>query len=155
MNKDFKKRLQEIKRNIDKNIDPTKFDFLKKEVVEQIKKRTQAARKGVNADGSMFTLPKLSEPYVEFRKTFKKLSSETSPNRSNLTLTGSMLNDMVAERSGFTFKFSFKDELNSKKANWVALGGRRFFDLSKSERNGLQRKISDIIRQEIIKMFNS
>ena len=151
----LKDRLKQLERDVSKNIDPKAFDFILDEVPETIRKRTLLG-KGVPSDGAPNTsLKPLSKNYIKFRSKYKLLSGKTTAKKSNLTLTGKMLDDISAVRNGFTFVFSFKDELNKKKASWVTEGGRRFFDLSKSERNGLQRKISDIIRQEIIKMFNS
>lgn len=155
MKNSLKDRLKQIEKEVAKNIDPKTFDFILDEVPETIRKRTLLG-KGVPNDGAPNTsLKPLSKNYIKFRSKYKSLSGKTTAKKSNLTLTGKMLDDISAVRNGFTFVFSFKDELSKKKASWVTEGGRRFFDLSKSERNGLQRKISDIIRQEIIKMFNS
>jgi hypothetical protein len=155
MAKTLKDKLRELEKEVSKNIDPKKFDFILSEVPETIRKRTLLG-KGVPSDGAQNTsLDPLSKNYVKFRSKYKQLSGKTTARKSNLTLTGKMLDDIIGRRNGFTFTFSFKEELSRKKAAWVTDGGRRFFDLSKSERNGLQRKISDIIRQEIIKMFNS
>lgn len=149
----LKDRLKQLEKEVQKNINPKKFDFILTEVPDQIRKRTLLG-KGVPSEGSANTsLKPLSKSYKKFRKTFKQLSPKTTANKSNLTLTGKMLDDISSVRNGFTFTFSFKDELSKKKANWVTGQGRRFFDLSKSERIGLERKIGDIIRQEIIKIF--
>lgn len=149
----LKDRLKTLEKEVSKNINPKVFDFILTEVPETIRKRTLLG-KGVPSEGAANTsLKSLSKSYKKFRSKYKQLSNKTTPNKSNLTLTGKMLDDISAVRNGFTFTFSFKDELSKKKANWVTENGRRFFDLSKSERNGLQRKIGDIIRQEIIKIF--
>jgi hypothetical protein len=82
-----------------------------------------------------------------------ELSSNTTPKRSNLTLTGEMLNSIVGVQNGLRFTFFFSNPESDKKARLNKENGRRFFDLSKSERMGLQRQISAIMRESLRALF--
>ena len=154
-------------------VDPAKFDFLKEEIPERIKIRTRLG-KGVDA-GELGWLDPLSPNYVLFRKgkmsfrtkrgtkrvfpifNFKKpeLSQFTSPGRSNLTLTGKMLDSIVGTRSGFKFTFYFNTKEADDKAKWAREKGRNFFELSRSEKQGFSRKIEQIIKDTIRELFKS
>jgi hypothetical protein len=134
---------------------PSSFDFLLDpsnldSVPNIIRTRTRLGK------GLLGRLKELSPKYIEARKKFKGLyKKETSPERSNLTRTGIMLNSIIGNRVGTLFTFFFKDEDSDKKAYWADQTGRPFFDLTPPERNRLQRKISAIIREEIRKLFKS
>lgn len=86
-------------------------------------------------------------------KGLPELSEFTTPTKSNLTLTGQMLESIKGTRNGTRFTFSFSNSFAAQKARWVTDQGRRFFDLSKSERMGLERKIAKIIRENIRAIF--
>ena len=130
-------------------IDPSKFDFLLQEIPRIIKVRTRLGK------GLLGKLKELTPKYVEIRKKDKSLYNETAPKRSNLTRTGEMLNSIIGSRSGSLFTFRFSNTDSDKKAYWADQTGRPFFDLTPSERNGLQRKISAIIRDTIRQLFKS
>jgi len=76
-----------------------------------------------------------------------KLSSDTKPAKSNLTLTGEMLSSIEGKRSGSLFTFFFSNSFSSDKARWAKEGGRPFFGLSETDKKGLTTKISSIFRQ--------
>lgn len=130
-------------------VDPSKFDFLLQEIPRIIKVRTRLGK------GLLGKLKELTPKYVEIRKKDKSLYNETTPKRSNLTRTGEMLNSIIGSRSGSLFTFRFSNTDSDKKAYWADQTGRPFFDLTPSERNGLQRKISAIIRDTIRQLFKS
>lgn len=130
-------------------IDPSKFDFLLQEIPRIIKVRTRLGK------GLLGKLKELTPKYVEIRKKDESLYNETTPKRSNLTRTGEMLNSIIGSRSGSLFTFRFSNTDSDKKAYWADQTGRPFFDLTPSERNGLQRKISAIIRDTIRQLFKS
>jgi hypothetical protein len=152
-------KLAQLKMKVtQKLLDGGEFDFIIKEVSTQIQKRTRLG-KGVNDSGELKTLNKLSDKYVNQRKKLQ-LDSRTTPKKSNLTRTGQMLDAIQGIRNGSLFTFSFKEsrddgEKNSDVAKWAREKGRRFFDLSKSERVGLSRKISQVIKKKIKELFNS
>jgi hypothetical protein len=105
---------------------------------------------------------KLTFKTVTVQDKFKapKLSPLTRPAKSNLTFSGQMLDAIQGIRRGSLFTFTFKEsrsdgENNSAIARYAREKGRRFFDLSKSERIGLSRKISQVIKNKIKELFNS
>jgi hypothetical protein len=130
-------------------VDPKKFDFLLQEIPRIIKVRTRLGK------GLLGRLKELSPKYIDARKKDKSLYNETTPKKSNLTRTGEMLNSIIGTRSGTLFTFFFSNTDSDKKAYWADETGRPFFDLTPSERNGLQRKISAIIKDTIRQIFKS
>lgn len=146
----------------------TDTDFLLDEIPRIIRTRTRLG-KGVDTGGELKRLDPLSPDYKKARSRAFNLADETTPNRSNLTATGLMLEDIQGKKRGTTYSFSFKNNprpgLNganapssAKIAGYVTEQGRRFFDLSRSERKGLQRKLSAAIRRtvrQITKQFDN
>jgi len=153
-------KLKQYANAVEKAIDPKAFAFLvsgddPRSVPSIIKKRTQLGY-GVPSEGAGNTkLKSLSAKYIIFRQKNKagNLSSNTTPKRSNLTLTGDMLNSIVGVQNGLRFTFFFSTPESDKKARLNRENGRRFFDLSKSERMGLQRQISAIMRESLRALF--
>lgn len=140
--------------NAVKLVNPSKFDFLIDEIPRIIKVRTRLG-KGVE-NGSFYSLQSqkpLSPKYQKFRKKFTGLSQFTTPKRSNLTLTGQMLDSIKGIRSGLRFTFFFDNTDADKKAKWAADGGRPFFELSNSEKNGIFRRVTQIIKEELRSIF--
>jgi len=143
------------------------FNFLLDEVPRIIKVRTQLG-KGVSENGGKLApLKRLeNERYRELRKTSDKLSSNTTPGRSNLTATGQLLDAIRGDRSGTEFRFFFQSKRTtdlsgrtSKATNQdIVRGqeaqGRPFFFLAKTELTGLSRKIRDAITGRISRLFN-
>ena len=89
-----------------------------------------------------------------------KLDKNTTPGRSNLTATGQLLNalrgvykrrsiiiDFRKETRGPDFRGVKGKATNSDIVGYQEGQGRRFFDLSNSELNGLRRKIANRIRK--------
>lgn len=150
-------KLKQIKRQVEATLGDNKdFDFLLTEIPAQIEKRTRLG-KGVSEGGELEKLKPLSEKYVKFRKG--KVSGLTSPKKSNLTFTGQMLSAIKGVRNGTLFTFFFTGKRDDGKSNaeiaqYAREKGRPFFNLSNSERNGLQRKISKIIKESIKKLFD-
>lgn len=149
--KALKKKVED---GLDKNPD---LDFILEEVPRIIRVRTRLG-KGVDK-GNISKLNPLSEKYIEKRKK-GKLSAETKPKKSNLTFTGQMLDAIVGVRKGTHFIFSFKgsrgdsDKTNDDLAKYAREKGRPFFELSESERKGLSRKITTIIKESIKKLVD-
>jgi hypothetical protein len=150
-------RLLELSKLTEKAIDPAKFDFIKTFVPDQIRKRTQLGYGVPSENASNAKLEKLSPKYI-IKRGNSDISENTSPARSNLTFTGDMLGSIMGTRNGLRFTFFFGTSAADKKAQWAREGGkgrpkRRFFDLSSSERNGLQRQISAIMRESLRALF--
>lgn len=95
---------------------------------------------GVETTGGQKTrLKALSSKYINYRKVFKGLSSETSAARSGLTLTGSMLDSLQVTSVGsnsITIEPTGSDRKgvsNANKAAWQQEKGRNFLSLSRQE----------------------
>lgn len=141
------KQLAEKTRLLNKMSNDGVFDYLLKEIPDRIRTRTRLGK------GLLGTLKELSPKYVRFRKTFDELSPDATANRSNLTLTGRMLDTITAIRKGTIFTFSFKDEPERRKAKWADETGRPFFDLLPTEEKAIRRDIKKIIKDKITSLF--
>lgn len=126
---------------------PNKFDYLLEAVPNRIRIRTRLGK------GLLGKLKELSPKYKKFREGFNELHSETTSNRSNLTLTGEMLYSIIGKRKEYSFKFIFANDASDMKAYWASKTGRPFFELLPSERNGIQREISEIIMKNLRAIF--
>ena len=152
-------KLAQIQKRIEQQLSRNKdLDFLLKEIPEQIQKRTRLGR-GVNESGAIYKFDPLSEKYIDRRKK-SSLDPYTKPTRSNLTFTGQMLRSIEGVRRGTLFIFTLgglrsDGKSNSDLAKWNEEKGRRFFDLSNSERLGLSRQISKILTKSIKKLFDN
>jgi mRNA-degrading endonuclease RelE of RelBE toxin-antitoxin system len=158
---DAAKRIRELREKTDKLVEElakkVEFNFLmegKDSIPERIRRRTRLG-KGVTKSGDLQTLKKLDPKYIKWRKN-QSLPPETKPSKSNLTLTGSMLNNIKGKRSGtkliFYFVGSTRGVENEKKAKYARELGRNFFALSKTEKNGILTKIRSIISRAIRKL---
>ena len=89
--------------------------------------------------GQKSKLKALSQRYINYRRVFKGLSSETSATRSGLTLTGSMLDSLKVTSIGtksITIEPTgndWKNVSNANKAAWQQQKGRNFLSLSRQE----------------------
>lgn len=93
---------------------------------------------------------------IKFKaKNLPKMSSDARPSRSNLTLTGEMLSSIIGTRAANIFTFTFSNPEADKKAYYARNGGRPFFGLSKTDEDGLRKKIAGIIRQQMRQLFKS
>ena len=95
---------------------------------------------GVNViGGNKAKLRPLSPNYIEYRKLFKGLSGEARAKKSNLTLTGSMLDSLAVTSVGsnsITIEPTGSDKFNvsnQNKAAWQQKQGRNFLSLSRQE----------------------
>jgi hypothetical protein len=96
------------------------------------------------------------ERYIPFRKSFPNLSGDTTPNKSNLTLTGQMLDSMQVKEVtkgkvtvGPAGPRNDTTDTNEKIAEYVAEQGRPFNTLTKPELKGL----TDLVRNKITKLL--
>ena len=107
--------------------------------------------------GNPSRLKRLSEQYVRFRRGFRSLASDTSPSKSNLTLTGQMLASVQTTkvRQGTKGKalvlVSTKGRANINKAEWQADQGRIFMNLSKKELKEIKGSIEKSIKSKLRK----
>lgn len=114
-------------------------------VVERIRKRTRLGKGVEEFRASPQTLKKLSANYIKQRKK-SKLSSDTTPARSNLTKTGKMLNDLIFRIQGDSIIVEFKTKASARKAGFVS-EDRPFLTLSEPEYQGLVK----LVRREVLK----
>lgn len=141
----FLKDLNKIKKSVEKDL----ID-VGEEAVKLIKKRTRLGF-GVSEHGKpKKKLKKLSSGYVSARKR-NKPKGPTTPSKSNLTLSGDMLDDLEAtEKSDGTIEIGFSNKKEEEKAGWVS-EDRPFNNLSKSEIKQLQQKLGESIKEAIKK----
>lgn len=130
------------------------LEELGEDVVAMVKKRTRLGY-GCSEDGDKERLEPLSPSYVKTRKNRKKtghLSEATSPAKSNLTLTGEMLDSLEssANNEGELF-IELSDDFSRRKAEWVTEKGRPFMGLTKQE----EKRVRDLIKAEIAKLVKS
>lgn len=121
------------------------MEALAKEAITLVVKRTRLGY-GVSRNlGTRSSLKRLSETYVKYRRSFRDLSATTRAGKSNLTLTGDMLNSMKITRlkdgsvSIGPTGTNRRGELNSQIAVYNAQRGRTFNRLSLNEFNQLRR----------------
>ena len=159
---DIKKVSEKIKKELTKAIDRKLYDQIGKEASQLIRTRTRLG-KGVSEVGSFEKLKKLEGSTKKTRRKFKEnLSELTTPNRSNLTATGQML-DAITHKptqknvtitiSGsrdreLTINYSTKS--NKRVADNVQKNGRVFFKLANVEITEIRRTIEQLLK-EIIK----
>lgn len=128
-----------------------------KDAAERIKKRTRLGYgvEGGVRGGQRERLGKLSDSYIATRKKARrsgKLSSATSPKRSNLTFTGQLLDSlrgMVKGNKIIVYLKKNRDDgkTNPQVAGYVENGGRPFFELTDKEVKGLRNNIKkDLIK---------
>lgn len=149
--------MRRIEQSIDEAIQPQHMIPVAEHAVDLIVKRT---RLGYGVDrqfGSKQALKRLSDPYKEFRKRFSGLSDATSPGKSNLTLTGQMLDSVKVIRATkgkihFGPTGNRSDGLsNMQVAKYQERQGRVFNRISQLEYNQTlrfyRREFGDLLRK--------
>ena len=132
--------IKQIEAALGKGINPKNLSITARKTANSIKKRTRLG-KGVKQDGAKLNkLDPLTPTYKKQRKKLK-LSSDTTPAKSNLTKSGSMLNDIKTKTTSSGFEIFFGSDKNKEKAE--GLGKKRpFFFISSFE---LKLIIEDIL----------
>lgn len=167
---DIRKQLSKIQREIEDAVKtttgPRMMMRLGNEAIKRIQTRTRLGRGVAYGSGERpksTPLKPLSEAYREYRTRVRKadgqrkkrisLSPLTSPGKSNLTFTGQMLSNikLIEAKQGY-FELGIVGEredglTNEEVAEFVAKGGREFFDLTEPEVEGLRA----IIRLDLTK----
>jgi hypothetical protein len=127
-------------------------------IVDIIKLRTR-----IEGEGLKGKLPALtSEAYKKLRAKSKNLSSETSPNESNLTATGQLIDALKSKVTGSKISITInnnkrKKELNGSKSGYtnneirkfVEDNGREFLGLTAAENKEALDLTTQIIETEI------
>jgi hypothetical protein len=160
--------IKKVRELVDKVLTPKLMEEIAIDVKSRIVKRSKGG-KGVGFGGGLESFDELPPLYVEYRKKWEdNLAEFAAPERSNISATGSMLNSIRHQVSGFVVKLFFEDtprktltgkpEKTTNKEVAKALeekyldgkkGGRRFFHLSKID----EKAISTLIRNEIRKVI--
>lgn len=148
---DFDKLRQKLDKLLDGLLGSTEMKEIGEYAAGLIKERT---RKGFGSDnGKSSRLQKLKPGYTKQRQKLKakgQLSNETTPNKSNLTKTGEMLDNIQVTpgKNEVTLGFTGK---NQQKAQYVTEKGRPFFGLSTKEQWKVNKVIKDAVKAAIKK----
>lgn len=159
--KDLTKYLKRVERDI-YNASFTKE--LAEESRDLIYRRTKSGI-GVNAEGlkpeqtKKRQLKPLSPNYIDLRRKTGVPGKFGSPSESNLTYTGQMLESIEVKSSDRDFSIEIpatrRDDgkTNKQVAGFVRKGGRPFFALVKDEVTILEKKVRDVVRGLLRKIF--
>ena len=150
--RNFTKNLNQA---IRKSFDDPYLNSIGRQIVNQVQVRTRAGFGVRQNNARQQRLKALSREYIEARRFARKLgilNSSTSPNRSNLTFSGNMLESINhrLRRGGLTFGFSNK--LAEETAEEVQSRGRPFFNLSSTEIRKLTRQFNTRLRTFLIRV---
>lgn len=133
------KIIKKLEKQLDVSIAKKEMQALGEFTLSIIVKRTRLGY-GVKTNlGAKKRLLPLSDRYKKFRRTFTNLSDTTAPSKSNLTLTGQMLESMSVERvepGSLVIRPTGSGRgrpSNIKIAQYQAEQGRIFNNLSKLE----------------------
>lgn len=146
------KKLQKKLDDINKALKDEKSQFLMGDfIVRMIVQRTRDDYRGVKGTGKNTTkLKDVSDAWASRRKKIKGKSKKAATGKkSNLTLTGDMLNDLSVLSTGTTkgVIIGYPDPLQDDKAEGNEKRGRPFMYLSKGEIT----KASDFLKKQILK----
>lgn len=161
--KQFQKAFDKINQVVDDSLSPSNMKKLAKEASRDMKKRTRRGI-GVNEnEGSELVLKPLKPITIELRRDLQlkgKLRNETSPEKSNLTRTGQLVDSIqgTAHKKGIGRIFLNSIRFNSKKnnrqvASELSEGGRKFFNLSRKEVISIAKNYSLIFAKEFSKLL--
>lgn len=117
----------------------------------------ERVRSGIGLSG---TFKSLSEKYISLRRKARRLSSETTPDTSNLTATGQLLNSIKGLASRTVIKIFIKDKrgrdlsgnaskVGNNKVREYVEKERPFFELTANERKYVEQTAAEIIKQQI------
>ena len=139
---DFSEKLKKMMEALVKEATSPKYlKQLGDEAARLIQKRTRLGYGVAEHGGVKGKFEPLTEPYVKQRKT--KATGPTTPKKSNLTLTGSMLDAISSRPNGNgSVEIGFTDAHEAQKAVWNSKL-RPFNHLSKAEIAQLRKKLQD------------
>lgn len=150
---DFKDLKMKLDGTLKEVLNKETFSEIGKTVSAQVKTRTRLGKGVDENNASQKNLKPLQDGTKLRRKAKKqlgKLSSETTPAKSNLTDTGEMLNSLKYETSATEVRIYIDGENNQKKARDQVKQGRKFMKLSKAEVNTvisiISKKIKDTFK---------
>jgi len=139
-----------------KNISSGKeMRLLGKRTITLIRNRTRNEYKGVaKAGGNKRTIKRVTDNYAKLRKKIKgKHPKAASGNKSNLTLTGAMLNKMtVISATKKNLLIGWRDRKNNDKASGQAEQGRPFLFIGRADFTAMHRQYEKRIEKLIKKI---
>lgn len=141
-----------IKTLVSDSINSALMDKVGREIKETVQARTRKGYGVKEPKGKQERLKGLTESYKKQRKRLKaqgKLSGETTPNTSNLTKSGDMVNSIDYVVNKTTVTVSATGKKNKAKARYQADAGRVAFNLSRSEFNKITKLIENEIQNDI------
>lgn len=131
--------VKNIQDTVGRSLTPQEMRFLAMATLDSIVKRSRAGFGVERNFGVQRAFPALSKSYIEFRKRYKKLAKTTSPRKSNITLTGELLDSIGILRTnqgslviGATGTRS-SGLTNEKLVGYLARKDRYFLRLSNQE----------------------
>jgi hypothetical protein len=121
------------------------------DLADQIRVRTRLGNGLDKNEGEPTKLKPLSPNYKKARAKNGQLSDQTTPNKSNLTLTGEMLDNVTGFADGRgKITIYLKDQFSRDKAKWVTEGGRPFMFISRVQvqriKNQIQAQLTKLIK---------
>lgn len=149
---DFPKHLQkQLKEAVDHVTSKSYLKEVGTELAEDIKKRTRLGYGVAESLDRQKKFKPLAASTKKARKGMKKrgtLSGDTSPSKSNLTMTGEMVDDLFVETRIGVISLRLKKAFSKKKAKWNKEKGRSFLEVSRSQYNSLVKKLQkDILNK--------
>jgi hypothetical protein len=159
MARDIKHLKADLNKLLDSLIDDDFLQMCADKMKDIIYKRTKSG-KGLSGNSdemgaeSLDDLDGLSQGYKDYRKT-KSLGPYGSPNKSNLTFTGEMLESIKAYVKGKDAIVEIPNttrsdgQTNKKIAKKVSEAGRPFFNLADSELKQFEAFVSRELRKRI------
>lgn len=157
------KQFKEIESLIDRavnNVIQSKSGFLSslaEKIANQIRKRTRLGFGVKERGGKQEKLAPLADSTKKGRQYAKKkgeLNSQTTPNRSNLTRTGELLDSIVGTFKDGVIKIWFNEKRASGKISnpevaSVVSKARPFFELTKPELAMVEYEVRQAIEKEL------
>jgi hypothetical protein len=152
---DIRNIINKIKKTIGGLFGEESLSLLGQEAATIIRRRTRLGYGVRKPGGERFRLRALSGRYVAFRSVnADKLSEFTKPGRSNLTMTGAMLDDLEPTKVNARRQsviLGFKSRSSEDKAGWVTFAGRPFNVMSRLEINQLvrfkEKRLAELLRK--------
>lgn len=154
---DLKKFKDKIDKALDELVAPKTLKTIGDFEAGLVKRRSRLGY-GVPQDGgNKVKFADLSPITVASRKK-KKLASETTPKKSNLTETGKLLNDLVSKIEGRSTIIGHTKDRNKRIGAFHQTGGgklpqRRYLGLAKEDIKQITAQMQDIFTDILNKLF--
>lgn len=118
-------------------------------VINMIRTRTKLGYGVSETGGTKKKLKALSPSYKKFRKLNPPKGEFATPDTSNLTNTGSMLNSITGKITSEGIQMDLKNNEEREKAMMNSINGRDFMLLSKAE----QKQLEQFMKKRLLAEF--